>query len=417
MPYSKTNWTDEILAGDKVLFDIVKNGQVIEENVEIVLKNVVSQAGTNVTAQRLNNIEQGIENALDKSDKLLSYMAFCTNLNTNSLDAAFGKNNESEVLNIGKQLAMYCWFKGDSKIAYPFTNLITCNSFLECLTNSEALLEILKNENILSLIATSQYANTIYQDFDIVGAICVETGLSNITYPTMISMSANADAMTVLFTNSIAYDLVSKNSKAMTTIANSSTAMNVISGSTTITNATIDRAPAIDKICSITSAITILHNSATSFDLLIASGKSLKAICSHVESAQVFKVSIQAHRATIITVLNNAVVAGIFSVAASITYQTINQGNSLCYGGSGNTIIIPITSPDQFTSASGSANTTRKGYYGADSSYEIFSVDVYGIDNSAPITTGVSMRGIWYKQLTNDGSYDPAVTCNTYTVI
>ena len=57
-----------------------------------------------------------------------SYMTFCSEgygstANPGALDAALGKNNEDMILQIGRQLAMYAWFKGVNKTSYPFTNL------------------------------------------------------------------------------------------------------------------------------------------------------------------------------------------------------------------------------------------------------------------------------------------------------
>lgn len=92
-----------------------------------------------------------------------SYMAFCANVNTASLDAAFGKGNEDRISGIGRQLAMYAWYKGDSKTTYPFTNLLTCSTFQDCLNNTSALDEILDNVNICNLIIASPYSKTIFE--------------------------------------------------------------------------------------------------------------------------------------------------------------------------------------------------------------------------------------------------------------
>ena len=85
-----------------------------------------------------------------------SYQAFCTAANSDSLDAAFGKNNEENIKFVGKQMALYSWFKGDSKVSYPFTGLKTRNTFANCYTNSYS--EIRANTNLLNLIFASPYA-------------------------------------------------------------------------------------------------------------------------------------------------------------------------------------------------------------------------------------------------------------------
>lgn len=104
----------------------------------------------------LSSLNSNVDKALLSAYSPVSYMTFCTNYNTNSLDAAFGKNNEDKIFKIGEQLAMYAWFKGDSKVAYPFTNLIQCNTLTDCYTNANA--EMIANSNITNLLKTSPFA-------------------------------------------------------------------------------------------------------------------------------------------------------------------------------------------------------------------------------------------------------------------
>ncbi len=92
----------------------------------------------------------------------ISYLAWCANANANtdSLDAAFGKNNESDILNIGKQLAMYAWFKGESKTSKPFTNLMTKQTLNDIAASPEAVSEAEKSDSICTLMYLSPYAMT-----------------------------------------------------------------------------------------------------------------------------------------------------------------------------------------------------------------------------------------------------------------
>ena len=61
MAYSKTTWVDEILAG-VTRYDILEDDDTpIEETVQVVLSTAVTQAGTSVEADVMNNIEDGIE--------------------------------------------------------------------------------------------------------------------------------------------------------------------------------------------------------------------------------------------------------------------------------------------------------------------------------------------------------------------
>lgn len=105
--------------------------------------------------------------AADKvSESFSSYMTFCTNANTDALDSAFGKNNEENVSGIGMALAMYAWFKGDSKSTYPFYKLRECDTLEDCLQT--AFDEILDNDNVYNIISASPYAKTkIFTDDNI----------------------------------------------------------------------------------------------------------------------------------------------------------------------------------------------------------------------------------------------------------
>ena len=67
MNYQKTIWKDEILSGNKVLFDIYKDGNIYQANIELILKNGITQAGTAVNAVRLNNIEDELQFLTEKN--------------------------------------------------------------------------------------------------------------------------------------------------------------------------------------------------------------------------------------------------------------------------------------------------------------------------------------------------------------
>jgi len=92
---------------------------------------------------------------------LASYMAFCSNVNADSLDAAFGKGNENSIMGIGRQLAMYAWYKGTSR-SVAFTNLIKHATLSAVLDDENAVNEILLNEPLLSLIALSPFASSLF---------------------------------------------------------------------------------------------------------------------------------------------------------------------------------------------------------------------------------------------------------------
>ncbi|HZW02867.1 MAG TPA: hypothetical protein VFF68_03000 [Anaerolineaceae bacterium] len=59
--YTKTTWTDEVLAGNERFHIKADDGTPIESNVQIELATAVAQAGTAVDAEKMNNIENGID--------------------------------------------------------------------------------------------------------------------------------------------------------------------------------------------------------------------------------------------------------------------------------------------------------------------------------------------------------------------
>ena len=135
---------------------------------------------TPLSAANMNNIENELNTVRNDS-----YLAFCANVNTNSLDAAFGKNNTDRVLAIGRQLAMYAWFKGTDKATVPFTNLIACDSFQDCLDDTSALDEMLGNSYIMDLIDLSPFAEGLMDAKIITGevlsTICKNDAISDAT--------------------------------------------------------------------------------------------------------------------------------------------------------------------------------------------------------------------------------------------
>ena len=299
---NKVDIVNDAVTGGSAKVLSAEAGKVINERIDtIVYSSVVNDLTTGGVDVALS-AEQGI--VLNES-RTSSYLAFCGNVNATMLDAAFGKNNEDKIISIGRQLAMYAWFKGDSKVTYPFTNLLNCNTFQECLDN--AWVEICDNANITSLINASPYAS--------------------------------------------------------------------------------------QKICEMDNL--------------------LKSICSDQTLSNTFATILQSNRATIIETLNNS---SLFSKQSNIQYSgtsgTALQSSLL----DTNTILIPTSSPALVTSAGGNYGT-RDLYYGANSSNHIWGSDF--VDNKAviTITSGVSLRGIYYKQSVTAEVTTMKVICDVYTVI
>lgn len=130
-----------------------------------------------------------------------SYMAFCANVNSDSLDAAFGKNNASNIRAIGHQLAMYSWFKGDSISANPYTVTVSLNTLSSIYSNLDAILEVEKTDAIAALIDASPFAksirdNALSVESTICPVIAAKVGLSNPkSYTSLNSLTATPTFM------------------------------------------------------------------------------------------------------------------------------------------------------------------------------------------------------------------------------
>lgn len=148
----------------------------------------------------LKDIEKNVDKALLKPSFYASYMGFVTNTNTDSLDASFGKNNEDIIKGIGKALAMYAWFKGDSKEEYPFSEMQKADTLNEVLNSKKSLLEFLSSSNLTSLKEASPYANSINPELPVLYSLydsekqTYSNGMGNFTfdqYYNSYSLSSN----------------------------------------------------------------------------------------------------------------------------------------------------------------------------------------------------------------------------------
>lgn len=136
-----------------------------------------------------------------KSTERGSYLSFCANVNSDALDAAFGKNNVDDMFAIGKQLAMYSWFKGDSKSSNPYTVTKTLDSLSDIYSNPSSIVEVEKTGVIPALIELSPFAKSVRDSALATESItCVviatRAGLSNPeTFTTVLSLTANSTFM------------------------------------------------------------------------------------------------------------------------------------------------------------------------------------------------------------------------------
>ena len=126
------------------------------------------------------NVVKTDEEILNVVPNLASYLAFVGNVNADSLDSAFGQNNESEVYGIGKALAMYAKYKEDSVSSVE--NIEKCETLLDVLNDGASLYELSMCSIIQELIATSTYANGISQngvsESAIIEALTIECGIT-----------------------------------------------------------------------------------------------------------------------------------------------------------------------------------------------------------------------------------------------
>jgi len=253
MAYIRTDWKDKVVQYPH-RYSKVDNGDGTFTFTKV--DGVVTESGTPINAVNLNKIEAGVETA---GIGVASYLAFCGNVNANMLDAAFGKNNEDMITGLGRQLAMYAWFKGDSKITYPFTNLITCNTFNDCLNNGYAFVEILDNSYIKALVNLNLYAKALFVAKDIGKAVAVLAGLNPDDYADMEAVAENTSAM----------EAVAASATAITAVAENTVAANLVAASTTAITAVVSSALALNAFVKSNVAKTALITNHVKLNTLV----------------------------------------------------------------------------------------------------------------------------------------------------
>lgn len=87
------------------------------------------------------------------------FHTFCSNVNTESLDVAFGKGTVDEyVKGLGFAMMMYATRSGPNYSVFP--NLAACQNITEILTSQAALVEIIQNYELYNIIKLSSYATS-----------------------------------------------------------------------------------------------------------------------------------------------------------------------------------------------------------------------------------------------------------------
>lgn len=147
---------------DTVDTKTVQNAKAISEVNKSLSEEVTARQ--NIDALKADLVNGKVPMNQLPSINLASYLAFCTNANSDSLDAAFGKNNVSLTKNIGMQMAMYAWFKGENVNSYPYTYIKTKEYLTEIFSDKNAYLEYLDSQTLQLLVNLSPYAKTFSFD-------------------------------------------------------------------------------------------------------------------------------------------------------------------------------------------------------------------------------------------------------------
>lgn len=143
------------------------NGQTLESDVDLTSEHIKASNSTkdlygmhDTAFNKINTDDMFVDLAYTRA--IGSYLAFVGNVNSDQLDAAFGKNNEETVRGIGMALAMYAkWKNPEINIATEFPNLIKCSKLGDF--SGAAVNEAKNNTDILALLNTSTYYVNNYE--------------------------------------------------------------------------------------------------------------------------------------------------------------------------------------------------------------------------------------------------------------
>lgn len=119
------------------------------------------QPKSTLSAKLMNDMQDTLiknENNIDKLVPMSLYLTFVGNVNTDMVEAAFGKNNEDGIIGLGVALIMYSRYKCES---LEFKALFDCNTLSDILNSTDALAEVFNSAEITSLIKSNEYAFTL----------------------------------------------------------------------------------------------------------------------------------------------------------------------------------------------------------------------------------------------------------------
>lgn len=105
---------------------------------------------------KLQDKEEKSRTRIDTLTPLHSYLSLVGNVNEDMVNAALGKNNEDNVVGVGKALAMYARYKDSSIVINDkFPNLVTSNTLND--VKEEAAVEIINDATLNSLLYVNNY--------------------------------------------------------------------------------------------------------------------------------------------------------------------------------------------------------------------------------------------------------------------
>lgn len=159
---SEEEWLDSIIGDGWVgafqqLESRTVNGHPLSANVELTTDDIPLSG----------NNDMSISEAISAANA--AYLAFVGNVNTEMVEAAFGKYNEENIIGLGRALAMVANYKAggeiDIKTRYP--NLYKLHNIKNIQTNVAALNEIAQHEltDLMEFLNSIDYAREMLTDY------------------------------------------------------------------------------------------------------------------------------------------------------------------------------------------------------------------------------------------------------------
>ena len=160
-----------------------------------------------------------ISSDITSASSMSSYLALAGNVNEEMTNAALGKNNEDNIIGVGKALALYARFKDpEIDINYEFKELVKCNSLNDVIT--EAVIHEIQGNSVLHALLYSNdymYEKVINDNIDtiiyryqhqnlITGMTCVEMYNNTTTYKPNVNLTEYDGGLALTLPTDTLYD-------------------------------------------------------------------------------------------------------------------------------------------------------------------------------------------------------------------